>query len=99
MMSIQKHCIKHRIRLPLTPRIEDLAFDQETLTHLTTFLPLFDAQKVSLKVALANQTTATKAKDEAFDVVAIFISHFIQSFNMGIVRKMFLVNEQAILVR
>jgi hypothetical protein len=70
-------------------RIEDLAFDQETLTHLNTFLPLFDAKKASLKTALANQTTATRAKEEAFDVVAIFISHFIQSFNMGIVRKMF----------
>jgi hypothetical protein len=70
-------------------RIEDRAFDEETLTHLNTFLPLFDAKKVSMKVALAKQTTATRAKEEAFDVVAIYISHFIQSFNMGIVRKMF----------
>lgn len=71
------------------PRIEDLAFDEETLIHLNTFLPLFDAKKAGLKTLLANQTTATSAKEAAFDVAVIFVSHFIQSFNMGIVRKMF----------
>jgi hypothetical protein len=71
------------------PHVEDLAFEEATLNHLNTFLPLFVASKSGLKTMLALQTTATSAKDEAFDVTAIFISHFFQSFNNGIVRKMF----------
>jgi hypothetical protein len=71
------------------PHVEDLAFDEDTLNHLNTFFPLFEASKSSLKTALAKQTAATKAKAEAFDWVAIFISHYFQSFNNGIVRKLF----------
>ncbi len=66
-----------------------MAFSQATYTQLIAFLPNLETEVSEAQAALTSQAASTRAKFEAFDRAGIFVSHFFQSFNNGIIRGMF----------
>lgn len=72
-----------------------LAFTRTTYDRLDVYLPKLEREASEAQTALVAQTGSTMAKKSAFDRAVMFISHFIQSFNNGILRGMFPVNHRA----
>jgi hypothetical protein len=72
-----------------------LAFTRSTYDRLEVYLPQLEREVSEAQTALAAQTGSTIAKRTAFDKTVMFISHYFQSFNNGILRGMFPVNHRA----
>jgi len=73
----------------------NLAFSSATKTRLDTFLPNFRTQMGDRNEALAKQTAATLAATTAKQTQKMFNSHFIQVFNMGVLRGVHPASERA----
>ena len=71
-----------------------MAFSEATYLKLAAFLSSYEREVSEAQTALVQQTGSTLAKRVAFDRAVVFISHFFQSFNNGIVRGMFPVNHR-----
>lgn len=74
---------------------KDLAFSQDTLTRLGNFQPGFNTEVQERGDALKEQAGSTKIKDEAQRIAVMFISHFLQVFNLGVTREKYSAADRA----
>ena len=73
----------------------EMMLTADTQAKVTAMAPAFDGVMSDKKVALYQQTKATKAAQAAFKIVVMFISHFFQVFNLGIARGKYQAEERA----
>lgn len=66
-----------------------LAFSGDTLTTLTTFLPIFAQEMQERGSALTSQTTATGQLNVSRRMLHMFITHFFRVFNFAVARGQF----------
>ena len=59
----------------------------DTIARLTAMSPIYDGLLTTRATAKAQQTMLTPAKDAEIDILRRNVSHFIQVFNMGVVRS------------
>ena len=64
----------------------DLCFTQRTALELASFTPLFEQSVKQYLDSQEKRTSVSKAVSETGDVARLYLSHFIQVFNMCIVR-------------
>lgn len=65
------------------------AFSAATYARLNTFLPTFVTEMNQRGAALSGQTAASAAINPARQSTHMFISHFIQVFNLGVEREVY----------
>jgi len=84
LQALEAAKLKSDVTLP-----GSLAFSAVTLTKLITFLPNFRQQMQERGVALSVQSESTTTANKAKARLVMFISHFFQVFNFGILRGVF----------
>ncbi len=67
----------------------DMAITPQTVTRLTATQPLFSTKMNLRSSALEAQSSATESKTEAQTKAKMYISHFIQVFNLGVEREIY----------
>ncbi|MDD4922602.1 MAG: hypothetical protein PHS30_09035 [Bacteroidales bacterium] len=67
--------------------VPDLAFSIKTKNETETFLPIFEGAQHDYLTCLNNQVTAGKKYQLQIKTVRLYISHFIQVLNFGVIRN------------
>lgn len=73
----------------------DMALTAATIAKLNLTQPLFEQKMILRGAALRNQSSVTVEKNAAQEQTKMFISHFIQVFNLGIERGVFPASDRA----